>query len=101
MKGYRFYLEFNTQRDKRKGTRKNPGNHSGNCIAVPLDERENPYWIPGKEITMDCFGAVYFRENSDCAGSTCHIDYLRENCKRISEAQARTIHPKLFQYLEQ
>lgn len=100
MKEFIFYLEYPTNKDKRAGTRKNPGNHSGNCIAVPLDERKNPYWIPGT-MKMDCYGAVFFRENSDCAGSTCHIDYLRENCKRISEAQARLIHPKLFNYLEQ
>jgi len=97
---YRYYLEYPTNKDKRQGTRKNPGNHSGNCLAIPLDENGRPYWIPGG-LTMDCYGAVYMWKNSDCAGTSAHVDYLREKCKRISEAQAREIHPRLFNYLEQ
>ena len=100
MKGYHFFLEYSSNKDKRAGTVKNPGNHAENCIAIPLDEKGRPFYIPGKEITMDCYGAVYFRVNSDVCGTSCHIDYLRENCKRIPEKLARTIHPKLFTYLE-
>lgn len=34
MKGYTFYLEYPTKKDKCKATRKDLGNHSGNVLAV-------------------------------------------------------------------
>ena len=99
MKGYYFYLEYPTNKDKRAGTRKNPGNHSGTVLAVYTDPEYS--WSNGKDITTECIGVVQDIPNSDVCTSACSWGYLRENCKRISEAQARTIHPKLFQYLEQ
>jgi hypothetical protein len=100
MKDYRFYLEYKDAKEKRKGTRKNLGNHSGNCIAIPL-ENGRPYYYGNKFEFMDAFGGVLDYPNSDVCNTGCYCEYLRERCKRISEAQARQIHPKLFNYLEQ
>ena len=100
MKNYRFYLEYNSNTQKRKATRKNLGEHTGNCIAVPLDDNKRPYYINARDLSVECYGAVFFQENSDVCGTSASSDYLREKCKRISEKQAREIHTKLFEYLE-
>lgn len=92
MKGFKFYLEYDDEKEKRKATRKNLGDHSGNVVAV-FGEFDHV-------AVKDCLGAVFFVGNSDVACSTVSYDYLRENCKRISEKQAREIHPKLFARLD-
>ena len=101
MTGYHFFLEYPTNRDKRKGTRKNLGNHSGNCLAIPLTEKGRPYYYGDKLQFVDAYGGIFYCVNSDVCNTGCHCDYLRDNCKRIREKQAREIHPKLFTYLEQ
>jgi hypothetical protein len=45
--------------------------------------------------------AIFDWPNSPVAGTGVSLDYLRQKCKRISEAQARTIHPVLFEWLDQ
>lgn len=100
MKNYLFYLVYSSNKLKRQATRKNLGEHTGNCIAVPLDENKRPYYTNARDLSMECCGAVFFKENSDVASSSASFNYLREKCKRISEKQAREIHPKLFEYLE-
>lgn len=97
MKDFRFYLEYPNQKEKRKATRKNLGNHSGNCLAVYTDK---DYLLPDRK-SIEAIGAVLFNENSPCCGTFVSFDYLRSSCKRISEKQAREIHPNLFNYLEQ
>jgi len=97
MKGFHFFLEYPLDVNPKKQTRKNLGVHTGNCIAV-FQGRE--YILPGLT-SVECIGAVYFVPNSDCCGSSASFDYLSKHCKRISEAMARVIHPKLFTYLEQ
>ena len=88
MKGIRFYLEHKTPQDKRKDI------HAGNVFARYLD-------ISGFGRNVEGAGAVYNWPNSDCCHSQASIDYLWENCRRISEDKAREIHPALFEYLEQ
>lgn len=96
MNGYTFYLEYPSLKDKRKATRKTLGNHSGNVMAVFGDW----FSIAGHYYKKECVSSVYNRPNSDvCTSSACD-SYIKENCKRISEEQARKIHPKLFQYLD-
>lgn len=98
MKNYRFYLEFKDAKSKRKATRLNPCNHSGNVIAtIPV----NGYWVRDGQIMNDAIGALQDMPNSVCCGTSCSYGYLRERCIRISEKQARDIHPNLFNYLEQ
>ena len=97
MKIIKFYVEYPTNRDKRQGTRKELGNHTGNCIAVIAGTcRVNNQTT----IIHDAIGAVYFVENSDCASTEVAECYLAKFCKRISEKQAREIHPALFKYLD-
>lgn len=80
MKGYRFYLEEDV----------------GTVIAVhiPSDKYEQRWFAETGMYT--CVHGVFSRENSPvCVGET-HVDYLRDRCKRISEEEAREIHPMLF-----
>lgn len=94
MQGIRFYLEYSTPEDKRKATRKEPGNHSGNVFAAYVDN--GPQLHGG----VDGAGAVYYQQNSPCASTSSSWDYLSTHCLRISERRAREIHPELFRYLE-
>lgn len=97
MKGIKFYIEYPNSTEKRKATRKRLGNHSGNVIAV-LD---NGIYFSGGEAVEDSIAAVYAWPNSPAAGTGVSLGYLRERCKRINEATARSIHPELFKYLDQ
>lgn len=92
MKGYRFYKEYNTPQDKRKDR------PNGNVFATCLDERPN---VTHDGVYIGGFGAVFFDPDSPCAYTSCSLDWLRENCKRISEAEARKIHPNLFKRIEE
>ena len=99
MKGYIFYLEFPTAKAKRKATRKNLTGHSGNCIAVTSDRAEQiEQWRVNR--CHPAISAVQEIENSPCCFGSVNVDYLAERCKRISEAQARDIHPNLFYRIE-
>jgi hypothetical protein len=104
MNGYRFYLEYENNSKKRKGTRKNPGEHLGTVIAVIVDSHflsgshcsgsQPPEWV------YDVVSSVYTEPNSPCCGSLASLAYIQDNCKRISEKLAREIHPELFVYLD-
>lgn len=95
MKGYRFYLEHASNADKRKGK------HTGNVVAVPLDERGREYWYPHAPGTVEAISAVFSHPNSDVAsGGVDFWHYIRGRCKRISETRAREVHPKLMAWLD-
>ena len=96
MKDFRFYLEYPSLKDKRKGTRKSLGNHLGTCVAV-----SKSFYIQNGEIYNECGGGIFEKPDSVCTWTACTDGYLRDKCKRISEKQAREIHPNLFKYLEQ
>lgn len=96
MKGVRFYLEYKDAKHKRQGV------HEGNVIAV-LDVMGDGFraqYMGDLQYTHECLGAIFFYPNSPVAGTQCHIGVLRERCKRISEAKARQIHPRLFERLD-
>lgn len=95
MKDVRFYLEYPSKKDKNEATRKNLGNHSGNCVAL----YHKNYRVTNDDVLIEAASAVYMWENSDCAFSEVSQGYIDEKCKRISEEQAREIHPQLFTYL--
>ena len=97
MKGFRFFLEYPTSQDKNKATRKELGNHKGTCIAV------NTYdecFVSSGQWCYDAIGAVQDIPNSPCCSTAASWIYLNSKCKRISEKEARRIHPALFEYLE-
>jgi len=89
MNGIRFYLEFT---DKSKCT---PG---GTVVAALV--LNGSYWSSGT-IYYEALAAVFDWPNSPVAGMGVACDYLRQKCKRTSEANARTIHPALFERLDQ
>ena len=89
MNGIRFYQEF---RDKSKHR------SSGTIVAALVCNGH--YFSSG----TNCYAAIaglFDRPNSPVAGTGVACDYLRQKCKRISEATARTIHPVLFERLDQ
>ena len=103
MKGIRFYLEYESNAEKRKGTRKNPGNHAGNCLAVFTDP-EYP-WSPkcsydAGYYRVECLAPNFYHANSSVGKSLVSCDVLRDRCKHISEKLARVIHPALFTELD-
>lgn len=98
MKDHRFYIDFKSPDAKRKaGARKNitvlPEGatcavlYPSTCIAA------NQYRTTG-------LGAVYGDGDTP---NLCHTDYcqryIHESMKKISEAQARLLHPNLFKVL--
>jgi len=95
MKGIRFYLEYPNRTEKNKGTRKNPGKHSGNVLAV----FEDGFW-GSNGWSYEALGAVNYYEDSSVGSTSVSPDYIREKCKRISERLAREIHPQLFAVLD-
>ena len=88
MNGIRFYLEF-TDKSKRQ-----PG---GNVVAVLT--LNGAYWSSGK-VCYEALAALFEQPDSPVAGSGVALDYLRQRCRRVSEAQARAIHPALFKRLD-
>lgn len=104
MKSITFYVEYATNKDKRAATRKDLKNHTGNCIAVDRSTiriDNHPLLDSNDNIVFDCFGAVHYKENSECATTNCSQGYLTEKCKRVSEKIAQKIHPELLKYLQQ
>ena len=108
MKWYRFYADYPSNSAKRKDAmsprykRKDGPTPAPapNVIAVETDGPNVPYRIQQGRAVADCTLGVFDIPNSDVAGSQVDFDYLRERCRRISETEARRIHPRLFQYLE-
>lgn len=99
MKGYRFHLEYETNALKRKGTRKELGPHRGNVIALSTESK--PYangLVQGRvrDYVQEGYSGVYSWPNSGVNWGATSLDFLRTNTRRISEAQARQIHPALF-----
>lgn len=96
MKGYRFYLEFESPKSKRRGE------HTGNVFA--LFTASPPYYsyvTEGLSIwVQEGAGAVFFEPDSPVCGCSISLEYLQTRCKRISESKAREIHPRLFDYLD-
>ena len=93
MKGWRFYEEYKST--KRKVS-------TGNVIAV--DTTTGMYAIKpfgaNAQYRYECVSALFDEDNSPVCGGAISEEYIRRRCKRISEAKAREIHPKLFEYLE-
>lgn len=91
MKGYYFYVEFNTPKDKRKNK------NNGNCIAINNESR----FISNGELCYNGLSAI-----QNVVPDSCHLcwsnisqGYLRSNCKRVSMGVAKAIHPNLFKLL--
>lgn len=93
MKGINFYAEFENEHDKR-----DPDIEAQNVVAV-FCEGHTPIVNP----VNGCYegmAATFDRANSPVSGTAISPEVLRKRCKRISEARAREIHPKLFERLD-
>jgi len=103
MKNYHFFLEYPTAADRRKATRKNLGNHCGTVFAAIVRPMQ---WVParpGAKWADECFEGIsstFFRPDSPVSLSSVSNGYKWAQCLRISEAQARIIHPELFKRLD-
>lgn len=78
----------------------------GNVLAVLYNntwfsERNRSSGKPETVLSVEAIGAVFFYENSPVASTSTTMDYIHENLTRISEEEARRIHPNLFTYLDQ
>lgn len=96
MRGVRFYLEYDSPKEKRAG------NHNGTVIAVDITTgRVVMHDNQTGEYRYDAVGAVYYRPDSPVASTSVTQEYLAIYCKLISEVAAREIHPALFVYLDE
>ena len=86
-----FYLDHETAQDKRHG------HHMGNVTAVFTDTGRVSREFDGT-YGYDAVGAVYCSPNSLVASTSVSITWIQQKGKRISEVQARDIHPNLFAY---
>ena len=88
MRGIRFYEEF---------TNKRKGESAGNVFAADVDI---PVYFSGGNAVREGLGSIFAHPNSDVCVTSASLDFLRDKCKRISEARAREIHPALFERLD-
>jgi hypothetical protein len=88
MNGICFYKEFSDKSKCRS---------AGTIIAALVCN--GLYWSSGK-VCYEAIAGLFDRPNSPVAGTGVARDYLRQKCKRISEAKTRTIHPVLFERLD-
>lgn len=91
MKGYRFYKEYDSPVDKRKDK------PNGNVFATWGE----PYIGQEHELFIEGYGAVFYDPNSPCSFTSAQLAWVRDYCKRISEREAREIHPNLFRRIEE
>ena len=93
MKGIRFYsIVENKGRKAEK--------HIGICLAVYFD---SGYWSwngKGQCYCYECVAPLYYERNSVVCYDGVSVEYLHEHTRRVSEARARSTHPKLFECLE-
>lgn len=93
MKDVCFYLEFPSKQARKKSGKENTG-HAGNVFAGFIG---NPRTQSGG---VEGLGAVHDFPDSPVASTQAGPGFLRQ-CKRIPEALAREIHPRLFERLDE
>jgi hypothetical protein len=89
MSSIRFYHEF-----KDKGKRRS----AGTVIAAFVG---NGHFRTGNKICYEALASLFDHPNSVVCGTAVSLGYLLERCRRISETRAQTIHPALFQRLNE
>lgn len=94
MKGWRFYEEFKTERRKVS---------AGSVVAIDTTTGmyAMPPFGPNAQYRYECVSALFDGHNQPVCSGAISVRRIEKRCKRISEAKARTIHPKLFEYLDQ
>lgn len=89
MDGIRFYADYGSKKAKRRG------GDAPNALGILIDAKR----FEDKDVMYDAVAAVFDHKNSGVATTGVSRGYLRESCKRISESEARRIHPNLFALL--
>ena len=95
MKGIRFYQEF-SNKSKTKPT--------GNVIAAfaghVTEAASNGVFFSGGIACYEALAGLFDYPDSPVASTAVAVDLLRRKCKRVPEAKARRIHPRLFERLD-
>jgi hypothetical protein len=87
---YKYFEEYTTAQREAS---------TGNVIAVP--ERMASVVQPGGIcLPVVCASEEDTTPNSPVSPALLMAEYLGTHCRKISEARARRIHPRLFEYLE-
>jgi hypothetical protein len=88
--GYRFFEEFTTELCEAS---------AGNVIAIPeiMPSIVEPGGISLRAV---CASGETTSRNSPVGQVFVSAEYLGKNCRLISEDRARSIHPRLFEYLD-
>jgi hypothetical protein len=89
MSGISFYQEFSDISKRRS---------AGTIIGALVC---NSLYLSSGKICYEAIAGLFDMPNSPVTGTGVARDYLRRKCKPISEAKARTIHPALFERLDQ
>ena len=96
MRGYRFFIEFNSRGDKWKGCDR------GTVFALYTGEGvEEERTLSSLRAYPQGLGAILNQENSPVCWCGTSYPYLRDFCKRVSEKRAREVHPALFLRLDE
>jgi hypothetical protein len=89
MRGYRFYEEYGSEREQ----------SCGNVIALRLSE--SAFIQPGAIcLQAICADGTTTAPNSPVQPRYVNVEYLGKHCRRITEARARELHPRLFEFLD-
>lgn len=88
MKGYTFYLEYPSKQDKRK--------KRGNPTVLVAYGKPFLSGQSGKIACVETVSAAIEGDRNLFTSGAASLDYIRENCTRVSEAKARSIHPEIF-----
>ncbi len=87
MKGIRFFEEF---RNSAKTTT------MGTCVALFVC---NGAYMSGTQICYEALSGLFDQPDSPVCSGGVSLSYLRSRCKRVTEQEARKIHPALFKRL--
>ncbi|MGH7720143.1 MAG: hypothetical protein ACREON_15040 [Gemmatimonadaceae bacterium] len=90
MRGYRFFEEFIDAGRQQS---------AGNVIAIHMAGHS---FVKEGGVCLNAVCAQIDKKepNSPVTSTLFNAEYLGERCRSISESRARTIHPRLFEYLE-
>ncbi len=91
MKGYKFYIEFDSNAQKRRATKKSLFPNAGTVGAI----FGRPY-VSTNGLKVDGIFSVQSLPNSGVCTQSVNVEYLQEKFKRVTVWEAVAIHPNLF-----
>lgn len=91
MQGYRFYAEY---------TDKPGGTPAGTVVAIQPETGRRFQLVGYNEYIYDGVAGVFSSPNTPVASCSISQKYLDTTCREVTEAEARGIHPALFQFLD-